>query len=174
MGAYYDEIEIEDMTWYNIKKFFITRAPHGGYRFEISQAQSRDCVDITTCPSCSLIIREYARFMPTAVGASLVIERVLDLDLLHRLIQLPLLLRQFLIHLCVSRKCSMMLQRVLWLIDYRRVSSVHRAQRRDHEKLGLHARPLITQDSEKRGKRGALRGEGGFTCLTSTVLPLSS
>ena len=30
---------------------------HYGDRFEISQAQLRDCKDIVTCPSCSLITR---------------------------------------------------------------------------------------------------------------------
>ena len=56
MGAYYDEIEIEDMTWDNAKKVFPYPCPCGD-RFEISKAQLRDCEDIATCPSCSLIIR---------------------------------------------------------------------------------------------------------------------
>jgi len=56
MGAYYDEIEIEDMTWDNVKKVFHYPCPCGD-RFEISKAQLRDCEDIATCPSCSLIIR---------------------------------------------------------------------------------------------------------------------
>jgi len=56
MGAYYDEIEIEDMTWDSAKKVFHYPCPCGD-RFEISKAQLRDCEDIATCPSCSLIIR---------------------------------------------------------------------------------------------------------------------
>ena len=56
MGAYYDEIEIEDMTWDNVKKVFHYPCPCGD-RFEISKAQLRDCEDVATCPSCSLIIR---------------------------------------------------------------------------------------------------------------------
>ena len=56
MGAYYDEIEIEDMSWDNAKKVFHYPCPCGD-RFEISKAQLRDCEDIATCPSCSLIIR---------------------------------------------------------------------------------------------------------------------
>jgi len=56
MGAYYDEIEIEDMTWDNVKNVFHYPCPCGD-RFEISKAQLRDCEDIATCPSCSLIIR---------------------------------------------------------------------------------------------------------------------
>jgi len=56
MGAYYDEIEIEDMTWDDAKKVFHYPCPCGD-RFEISKAQLKDCEDIATCPSCSLIIR---------------------------------------------------------------------------------------------------------------------
>lgn len=56
MGAYYDEIEIEDMTWDNVKKVFHYPCPCGD-RFEISKAQLKDYEDIATCPSCSLIIR---------------------------------------------------------------------------------------------------------------------
>ena len=56
MGAYYDEIEIEDMTWDDVKKVFHYPCPCGD-RFEISKVQLRDCEDIATCPSCSLIIR---------------------------------------------------------------------------------------------------------------------
>lgn len=56
MGAYYDEIEIEDMTWDDVKKVFHYPCPCGD-RFEISKIQLRDYEDIATCPSCSLIIR---------------------------------------------------------------------------------------------------------------------
>lgn len=56
MGAYYDEIEIEDMAWDDVKRVFHYPCPCGD-RFEISRAQLRDCEDIATCPSCSLIIR---------------------------------------------------------------------------------------------------------------------
>jgi len=56
MGAYYDEIEIEDMAWDAEKKVFHYPCPCGD-RFEISRQQLRDCEDIATCPSCSLIIR---------------------------------------------------------------------------------------------------------------------
>ncbi|KAG1792110.1 uncharacterized protein BJ212DRAFT_1417850 [Suillus subaureus] len=42
MGAYYDEIEIEDMAWDEAK--------------DLSK-QLTNCEDIATCPSCSLIIR---------------------------------------------------------------------------------------------------------------------
>ena len=56
MGAYYDEIEIEDMTWDDIKKVYHYPCPCGD-RFEISKAQLANYEDIATCPSCSLIIR---------------------------------------------------------------------------------------------------------------------
>ena len=56
MGAYYDEIEIEDMTWDDVKKVYHYPCPCGD-RFEISKAQLANYEDIATCPSCSLIIR---------------------------------------------------------------------------------------------------------------------
>ncbi|KAJ6502252.1 zf-CSL-domain-containing protein [Mycena sanguinolenta] len=56
MGAYYDEIEIEDMAWDEAKGVYHYPCPCGD-RFEISRRQLADCEDIATCPSCSLIIR---------------------------------------------------------------------------------------------------------------------
>jgi diphthamide biosynthesis protein 3 len=56
MGAYYDEIEIEDMTWDEVKNVYHYPCPCGD-RFEISKAQLANYEDIATCPSCSLIIR---------------------------------------------------------------------------------------------------------------------
>jgi diphthamide biosynthesis protein 3 len=56
MGAYYDEIEIEDMVWDAEKRVYHYPCPCGD-RFEITRPQLRDCEDIATCPSCSLIIR---------------------------------------------------------------------------------------------------------------------
>ena len=56
MGAYYDEIEIEDMAWDDEKRVYHYPCPCGD-RFEISRHQLADCEDIATCPSCSLIIR---------------------------------------------------------------------------------------------------------------------
>jgi len=56
MGAYYDEIEIEDMTWDDVKKVYHYPCPCGD-RFEISRVQLANYEDIATCPSCSLIIR---------------------------------------------------------------------------------------------------------------------
>jgi len=56
MGAYYDEIEIEDMAWDEEKRVYHYPCPCGD-RFEISKRQLADCEDIAICPSCSLIIR---------------------------------------------------------------------------------------------------------------------
>ena len=56
MGAYYDEIEIEDMAWDEGKGVFHYPCPCGD-RFEISRKQLANCEDVATCPSCSLIIR---------------------------------------------------------------------------------------------------------------------
>ncbi|KAF9011591.1 zf-CSL-domain-containing protein [Hymenopellis radicata] len=56
MGAYYDEIEIEDMVWDADKRVYHYPCPCGD-RFEISRKQLADYEDIATCPSCSLIIR---------------------------------------------------------------------------------------------------------------------
>ncbi|KAI0795899.1 hypothetical protein C8Q75DRAFT_351606 [Abortiporus biennis] len=56
MGAYYDEIEIEDMTWDEEKRVYHYPCPCGD-RFEISRKQLANYEDIATCPSCSLVIR---------------------------------------------------------------------------------------------------------------------
>ncbi|KDQ08570.1 hypothetical protein BOTBODRAFT_165826 [Botryobasidium botryosum FD-172 SS1] len=56
MVGYYDEVEIEDMTWDEEKGVFHYPCPCGD-RFEISRAQLAASEDIATCPSCSLIIR---------------------------------------------------------------------------------------------------------------------
>ncbi|KAG9311903.1 zf-CSL-domain-containing protein [Chiua virens] len=56
MGAYYDEIEIEDMSWDEAKGVYHYPCPCGD-RFEISRKQLANYEDIATCPSCSLIIR---------------------------------------------------------------------------------------------------------------------
>jgi diphthamide biosynthesis protein 3 len=56
MGAYYDEIEIEDMAWDEENGVFHYPCPCGD-RFEISRKQLADYEDTATCPSCSLIIR---------------------------------------------------------------------------------------------------------------------
>ncbi|CAE6455896.1 unnamed protein product [Rhizoctonia solani] len=54
--SYYDEIEIEDMSWDADKRVFHYPCPCGD-RFEISRGQLANYEDVATCPSCSLIIR---------------------------------------------------------------------------------------------------------------------
>ncbi|KAI0719925.1 zf-CSL-domain-containing protein [Fomitopsis betulina] len=56
MGAYYDEVEIEDMAWDEEKRVHHYPCPCGD-RFEISRKQLANYEDIATCPSCSLVIR---------------------------------------------------------------------------------------------------------------------
>ncbi|OBZ72944.1 Diphthamide biosynthesis protein 3 [Grifola frondosa] len=56
MGAYYDEVEIEDMAWDEEKRVYHYPCPCGD-RFEISRKQLKNYEDIATCPSCSLVIR---------------------------------------------------------------------------------------------------------------------
>ena len=56
MGAYYDEIEIEDMAWDEEKRVYHYPCPCGD-RFEISRRQLANYEDIAICPSCSLVIR---------------------------------------------------------------------------------------------------------------------
>ena len=75
MGAYYDEIEIEDMAWDDEKRVYHYPCPCGD-RFEISKRQLADCEDIATCPSCSLIIRviyDPVRFFFGLLGIRLLI-----------------------------------------------------------------------------------------------------
>jgi len=65
--GFYDEIEIEDMTWDEAKSVFHYPCPCGD-RFEISRKQLANGEDIATCPSCSLVIRiiyDYVRLLYT-------------------------------------------------------------------------------------------------------------
>ncbi|KAG1742485.1 hypothetical protein EDB19DRAFT_1894913 [Suillus lakei] len=55
MGAYYDEIKIEDMEWDEVQGVYHYPCPCGD-RFEISRKQLANCEDIATCPSCSLFM----------------------------------------------------------------------------------------------------------------------
>ncbi|KAF9504467.1 hypothetical protein BS47DRAFT_1355150, partial [Hydnum rufescens UP504] len=54
MGGYYDEIEIEDMTWDAEAGVYHYPCPCGDH-FEVSCKQLAECEDIATCPSCSLV-----------------------------------------------------------------------------------------------------------------------
>jgi len=54
--SFYDEIEIEDMTYDATLQIYHYPCPCGD-RFEISLADLRDGEDVGVCPSCSLMIR---------------------------------------------------------------------------------------------------------------------
>jgi diphthamide biosynthesis protein 3 len=54
--SYYDEIEIEDMTFDPALQIYHYPCPCGD-RFEISIGDLRDGEDVAVCPSCSLMIK---------------------------------------------------------------------------------------------------------------------
>jgi diphthamide biosynthesis protein 3 len=54
--SYYDEIEIEDMTFDPTLQLYHYPCPCGD-RFEISLGDLRDGEDVAVCPSCSLMIK---------------------------------------------------------------------------------------------------------------------
>jgi len=54
--SFYDEIEIEDMTFDPKLQIYHYPCPCGD-RFEIAVADLRDGEDIAVCPSCSLMIK---------------------------------------------------------------------------------------------------------------------
>lgn len=54
--SYYDEIELEDMSYDEDKDLFHYPCPCGD-RFEITRVQLKEAEDVARCPSCSLIIR---------------------------------------------------------------------------------------------------------------------
>ncbi|KAK7518572.1 diphthamide biosynthesis protein 3 [Phyllosticta citriasiana] len=54
--TFYDEIEIEDMTFDPAMQIYHYPCPCGD-RFEIALADLRDGEDVGVCPSCSLMIK---------------------------------------------------------------------------------------------------------------------
>jgi diphthamide biosynthesis protein 3 len=54
--SFYDEIEIEDMTWDPILEIYHYPCPCGD-RFEISKGDMLEGEDVAICPSCSLMIK---------------------------------------------------------------------------------------------------------------------
>jgi len=56
MVNYYDEVEIEDMTWDETAQVYHYPCPCGD-RFEITRPQLAEGYDVGQCPSCSLLIR---------------------------------------------------------------------------------------------------------------------
>ncbi len=55
MTSFYDEVEIEDMSFDKEKQLYHYPCPCGD-RFEITVAQLKEGDDVARCPSCSLII----------------------------------------------------------------------------------------------------------------------
>jgi diphthamide biosynthesis protein 3 len=54
--SFYDEIEIEDMTWDTTLDIYHYPCPCGD-RFEISLGDMLEGEDVAVCPSCSLMIK---------------------------------------------------------------------------------------------------------------------
>ena len=54
--SFYDEIEIEDMTYHESTTLYTYPCPCGD-QFEISLADLRDGDEVAVCPSCSLMIK---------------------------------------------------------------------------------------------------------------------
>lgn len=54
--SFYDEIEIEDMTYHEATTLYTYPCPCGD-QFEISLDQLRDGEEVAICPSCSLQIK---------------------------------------------------------------------------------------------------------------------
>ena len=54
--SYYDEIEIEDMTFDSTSQCYLYPCPCGD-KFRISLEDIRYGEDVATCPSCSLMIK---------------------------------------------------------------------------------------------------------------------
>lgn len=54
--SFYDEIELEDMSYDEERDLFHYPCPCGD-RFEITRLQLKEAEDVAKCPSCSLIIR---------------------------------------------------------------------------------------------------------------------
>ena len=56
MGAYYDEVEIEDMTWDAAASRWSYSCPCGD-RFYLTLADALAGEDVARCPGCSLLLR---------------------------------------------------------------------------------------------------------------------
>ena len=54
--SFYDEIEIEDMTYHETMTLYTYPCPCGD-QFEISLSDLRDGEEVAVCPSCSLTIK---------------------------------------------------------------------------------------------------------------------
>lgn len=54
--SFYDEIELEDLTYHPATQLYTYPCPCGD-QFEISLADMRDGEEVAVCPSCSLQVR---------------------------------------------------------------------------------------------------------------------
>ena len=54
--SFYDEIELEDLTFHSSTQLYTYPCPCGD-QFEICLSDMRDGADVAVCPSCSLQIR---------------------------------------------------------------------------------------------------------------------
>ena len=69
--SFYDEIEIEDMTYHESTTLYTYPCPCGD-QFEISLSDLRDGEEVAVCPSCSLMIKVI--FDAVSSGYSFVVE----------------------------------------------------------------------------------------------------
>lgn len=56
MSNYYDQIEIEDMTFDSVTQLFTYPCPCGD-KFQVFIDDLKDGEDVAVCPSCSLMIQ---------------------------------------------------------------------------------------------------------------------
>ncbi|KAF1809106.1 zf-CSL-domain-containing protein [Eremomyces bilateralis CBS 781.70] len=68
--SYYDEIEIEDMTFDPTLQIYHYPCPCGD-RFEICISDLRDGEDVAVCPSCSLMIQVIFDMVRSALECAL-------------------------------------------------------------------------------------------------------
>lgn len=69
--SFYDEIEIEDMTYHESTTLYTYPCPCGD-QFEISLSDLRDGEEVAVCPSCSLMIKVI--FEAVSSGCSFVVK----------------------------------------------------------------------------------------------------
>lgn len=67
--SFYDEIEIEDMTYHESTTLYTYPCPCGD-QFEISLADLRDGEEVAVCPSCSLMIKVIFEAVSSISGLS--------------------------------------------------------------------------------------------------------
>ena len=73
--SFYDEIEIEDMTYHKSTTLYTYPCPCGD-QFEISLADLRDGEEVAVCPSCSLMIKVIFEVVCTQRGSFVRIQKI--------------------------------------------------------------------------------------------------